>query len=34
MDNNDNLGIVCDICGKMGAKICYVSRSYGNGRMN
>ena len=31
MDNYEKPGIVCDICGKMGAKIRYVSRSYGKG---
>lgn len=28
---NNNSSIVCDICGKEGAKIRHVSRSYGKG---
>lgn len=31
MKNNNNALIVCDFCGKDGAKIRHVSRSYGRG---
>ena len=31
MKNNNDYSIICDICGKEGAKIRYVSRSYGKG---
>lgn len=31
MEKNRNTTIVCDICGQNGAKIRYVSRSYGHG---
>ena len=31
MSTTDSIDITCDICGKTGAKIRYVSRSYGKG---
>lgn len=31
MDQFKNLSLVCDICGKEGAKVRHVSRSYGKG---
>lgn len=31
MEKFQNLPLVCDICGKEGAKVRYVSRSYGKG---
>ncbi|HEX6385095.1 MAG TPA: type II toxin-antitoxin system MqsA family antitoxin [Anaerolineae bacterium] len=31
MKQDKNSSLVCDICGKEGAKIRYVSRSYGKG---
>jgi YgiT-type zinc finger domain-containing protein len=31
MENIENALLVCDICGKEGAKIRYVTRSYGKG---
>lgn len=31
MEKMENTSMVCDICGKEGAKIRYVSRSYGKG---
>lgn len=31
MEKTENRSLVCDICGKEGAKIRYVSRSYGKG---
>lgn len=31
MEKIENTSLVCDICGKEGAKIRYVSRSYGKG---
>ncbi len=31
MNQTDNNPLVCDICGKEGAKIRHVSRSYGQG---
>jgi YgiT-type zinc finger domain-containing protein len=31
MNKTEPLEIVCDICGKAGAKIRHVSRSYGKG---
>lgn len=31
MDQFKNLSLVCDICGKEGAKLRHVSRSYGKG---
>lgn len=31
MNKHENSGIICDVCGKSGAKIRYVSRSYGKG---
>lgn len=31
MENNQNTSLICDICGRKGAKIRHVSRSYGKG---
>jgi YgiT-type zinc finger domain-containing protein len=31
MDKTSSLKIICDVCGKAGAKIRYISRSYGKG---
>ena len=31
MNENNNETLICDICGKEGAKIRHVSRSYGRG---
>ena len=31
MNETNNLPLVCDVCGKEGAKIRYISRSYGKG---
>jgi YgiT-type zinc finger domain-containing protein len=32
MHKNGNTTLICDICGKEGAKVRYVSRSYGKGK--
>lgn len=34
MDQFKNLSLVCDICGKEGAKVRHVSRSYGNSSLS
>lgn len=31
MDQTKSLSLVCDVCGKEGAKIRHISRSYGKG---
>jgi YgiT-type zinc finger domain-containing protein len=31
MNQTENSSLVCDVCGKEGAKVRYVSRSYGQG---